>query len=228
MALLLGYLLVAGTPVPRHVLLEEFWPHLEDKAARHNLAVALYNLRSTLHPDYPGDQASLYIKSDRNYIELNWNNVAFYDVKAFQNFYREGMNAFSQGLWYQAAAALAAAAKLYRTDFLADSVEEAWITEERALLKNTRLDVLEHLAEALFKLGRCVEAHMHAGALVRLDPCREGGHRMLMRIVNALGHRSKAIVQYQRCKQVLEQELGIQPGPKTNNLYHQIISGESH
>lgn len=227
-ALLLKYLLVADKPVPRHVLVSELWSHLEEAAARHNLAVTLYNLRRILWPQRTGGTEPLYIKSDANYIKLHWDNIAFYDVKAFQTSYREGLKALNQKLWSQAVTALAAANKLYKTDFLADDTDEAWILKKRAQLRNNRLDMLEHLAEAFIKLGCYREAYPHAEALVQLDPCREEGHRMLMKILSVLGHRSQAIVQYQECKNILQYELGIQPGPKTNNLYHQIIRGEGH
>ena len=227
-ALLLKYLLVADKPVPRHVLVSEFWPHLDEPAARHNLAVTLYNLRRTLRPQRKGGTSPLYVRSDASYIELNRNNIAFYDVQAFKAFHREGVNAWTKGLWDQAVAALTAANKLYQTDFLADAVDEAWILEERTRLKDTRSDMLEHLAEVLIKLGRHQEAHLYAETLIQLDPCREEGHCMLMKILNALGHRSQAIAQYQACKNILQHELGLQPGPKTNNLYQQIVSGESH
>ena len=126
-ALLLKYLVVASKPVPRHILVSEFWPHLEESAARHNLAVTLYNLRRTLWPQRTRGAVPLYVRSDASYVKLNWNNVAFYDVQAFQTFHREGLNACTQGLWDQAVTALTAANKLYRTDFLADAVDEVWI-----------------------------------------------------------------------------------------------------
>lgn len=217
-ALLLKYLVVAGKPVPRHILVSEFWPEFEESAARHNLAVTLYNLRRTLWPQRTGSAAPLYIRSDASYIGLNWDNVAFYDARAFRAFYREGLSACTQGLWEQAVAALTAANKLYQTDFLADATVEAWILEERARLKQIQLDMLHHLVEALMELGRYREAYTHAKALVQQDPCGEEGHRMLMKILSALGHRSQAIIQYQECKQVLEKELGIQPDSKTTNL----------
>lgn len=226
-ALLFKYLLVANRPVPRHELISEFWPHLEEPAARHNLAVTLYNLRRTLWPQRTGGKVPFYIKSDASYIKLNRSSIAFYDVRAFNAFRIEGLGAYIQGLWDQAVAALIAANNLYKNDFLADTIGEIWIQEERAQLKKSRLDLLEHLTEVLIKLGRHREAYPYAETMVQLDPCREEGHRMLMKILINLGHRSQAIAQYQQCKKILQRELGIQPGSKTNNLYHQIISGES-
>jgi LuxR family maltose regulon positive regulatory protein len=227
-ALLLKYVLVAGAPVPRYTLLTEFWPHLDDKAARHNLAVTLYNLRRTLYPNHPCNRAPLYLRSNNDYIELNWNTITFYDAQTFQDLCREGLAALRQGLWDQAATVLTAANKLYQTDFLAADVGHSWLIEERARLQSVRLDMLEHLATALYKLERYHEAQVQAKTVVQLDPCREGGHRLLMRILSALGQRSQAIVQYRECKRLLERELGIQPGPQTNNLYHRIVNGESH
>ena len=40
------------------------------------------------------------------------------------------------------------------------------------------------------------------------------------------GQRSAALAQYERCRRVLEEELGVEPSPKTTALYEQIRSGE--
>jgi LuxR family maltose regulon positive regulatory protein len=229
-ALLLKYLLIAATPVPRYALINEFWPPpgFEGEQARHNLAVTLYDLRCTLCPNYPSDSVPSYIHSSNDYLALNWDDIDFYDVNAFRHLHSQGRQALVQERWEQAETALAAANELYKTDFLLADTGYTWITEERARLKNMRLDLLEMLATAQYRLGRYYQAQAQAETLIQLDPCREHGHQLLMRALTAQGRRAQAVEQYRECKQVLERELGLSPDPTTTELYQSIMSGKSH
>ena len=47
-----------------------------------------------------------------------------------------------------------------------------------------------------------------------------------MRAYVALGRRSDALRQYQRCQRVLDEELGVLPVPETVNLFHTILNSE--
>lgn len=227
-ALLFKFLLVYRQPAPVGTLLKEFWPNLPEKAARHNLAVTVYNLRRVLEPELQRGQKSHYIVGGSESLQLDWDQVKFYDVREFLKRRREGLNLFYQGLIHQAVHAFSEALELYKTDFLADATAEAWITVERERLKTAYLDLLEHLSDALIKLNRPRQALECARHLVNLDPCNEEGHRMIMEILAALGHRSQAIAQYHHCRDVLERERGISPGPLTQELYRRIASGENH
>jgi DNA-binding SARP family transcriptional activator len=226
-ALLFKFLLVHRQLVPVHVLLNEFWSHLPEKSARHNLAVTVYNLRRVLEPELERGQRSNYILGGSDYLYLNWDLVAFYDVDEFLKRYNQGMDLLAQGLLRPAARALTDALEFYKTDFLLDAASEPWIIAERERLQVARLDLLEHLSEILIKLGQYKKAFEHARHLVQLDPCNEEGHRMVIEALARLGHRSQAIAQYQRCREVLKRERGIEPGPLTEELYRRIASGES-
>lgn len=225
-ARLFQFLLVHRRPVPVHVVLNEFWPQLPEKAARHNLAVTVYNLRRVLEPELVRGQRSNYILGGNDYLCLNWDLVTFYDVDEYLKRYNDGLVLRSQGLLRMAALALTDALELYKTDFLFPATE-VWVIVERERLQVARLDLLEHLGEVLIKLGQYQKAFEHASHLVQLDSCNEEGHRMLIEILARLGHRSQALAQYQRCREVLKRERGIEPGPLTKELYRRIASGES-
>ena len=229
-ALLFKYLLIAEAPVPRHVLINEFWPRVEFKKqrARHNLAVTLYDLRRTLCPCHPSTSAPSYILSTNDYLELNWNTIDFYDVKEFERYYSLGQEAMAQQQWERAETTFTAANKLYRTDFLVADTGYCWITEERTRLQNMRLELFEDLAMAQYKLGHYRQAQLQAETLIQLNPCREQGYRLLMRILTALGRRVQAIEKYRECERMLKTEFGLKPDPKTTELYQSIMSGKSH
>lgn len=226
-AQLFKYLVVAYRPVPVVTLLQEFWLHFPETAARHNLAVTLYNLRRVLEPELGPRQESLYIQAQGEFLQLNWDQVAFYDAGEFLRRRRQGLNFLHQGLLSEAVHAFTSAAELYREDFLADAASETWILDERDRLRTAYLDVLEHLGDALIKLGCYGQAYSYAERLVQLDPCVEEGHRMLMQIFLASGHRSRAIAQYRECREILKRQQGVNPGPQTEELYHRIVGGEN-
>ncbi|NLY50664.1 MAG: hypothetical protein GX062_06645 [Firmicutes bacterium] len=225
-SLLFQYLLVARYPVVGANLLEEFWPHLTIKAARHNLAVTLYNLRRVLEPSLQSGEKSNYILYQGDLLQLNWDAIAYYDVDELLTRRREGLRLLDKGMIEEAVSEFESALDIYKLDFLADCVEQPWIADERSRLHNAYLDILEHLSRGLLMLHRYREASQYADCLVRFNPSCVEGHRVLMEAQMALGHRSRALIQYQLCCEILEREWGIGPSPKTRELYLRIANGE--
>ncbi|MEO6892030.1 MAG: bacterial transcriptional activator domain-containing protein, partial [Ktedonobacteraceae bacterium] len=48
-------------------------------------------------------------------------------------------------------------------------------------------------------------------------------HYGLMRCYSRQGRRGLALRQYQRCKEMLQQELGVEPGVTVQNLYRRLM-----
>ena len=59
--------------------------------------------------------------------------------------------------------------------------------------------------------------------LLAEDPCQEDVHRLAMRAHAALGNRSAVVRQFEHCKQLLAQELDVQPSPQTQSLYRKLV-----
>lgn len=57
------------------------------------------------------------------------------------------------------------------------------------------------------------------------EPWREAAHPQLMRALALAGNRSAALVQFELCQQVLDEELGTPPERETVNLTAQIEAG---
>ncbi len=69
------------------------------------------------------------------------------------------------------------------------------------------------------------EGIQDARRLLMLDPWLESAHRNLMWMLARTGDRSGALAQYETCRQVLAQELGVEPVRETTALYEQIKAG---
>jgi pentatricopeptide repeat protein len=56
-----------------------------------------------------------------------------------------------------------------------------------------------------------------------LAPFRESTYRMLMRAHAAAGNRAEALRVYQRCGDLLAEELGVCPSQETETLYLKLL-----
>jgi DNA-binding SARP family transcriptional activator len=95
-------------------------------------------------------------------------------------------------------------------DLLPDWNEE-WVLIERERFRQTRLHALEALCDRFSEAGLMMQAIEAGFAAVTADPFRESGHRALIRAHMREGNRSEAIRQYGLYRQILGEELGIEP-----------------
>jgi DNA-binding SARP family transcriptional activator len=95
-------------------------------------------------------------------------------------------------------------------DLLPDWNDE-WVLIERERFRQVRLHALDALCDRFAEAGLMMRAIEAGFAAVTADPFRESGHRALIRAHLREGNRSEAIRQYRLYRQILGQELGIEP-----------------
>ncbi len=122
-----------------------------------------------------------------------------------------------------AAGELEQAAALYRGELLEgvslpDSALADWLLVERTRLHDLAVGVLARLLDT--QSGDV--AIGTAERLLQLDSTREETHRALMRLYAAAGARSRALRQYQICRDVLQRNLDVEPEPETEWLCKEI------
>lgn len=116
---------------------------------------------------------------------------------------------------------------LYR-DLLPCWYEDDWVIEEREAFRQRRLHALEILCLGLAERGRYGEAIDAALTVVQAEPLRESAHRALVMIHLREGNYGEALRQYQRCRTVLHDELGIDPSPRLHNLIFDPAGRDAH
>lgn len=228
----LVYLAVeAGQAHSRDALAELLWPGRPSAAARHNLSQALTILRQALR-EQEAPQPLLVLSRER--VQLNPKADVSLDAADFST----ALDAVdrhvhaSADLCSTCAAELERAVGLYQGDFLAgfsagDGIGfEQWVLVKREALRERAVRALAQLAEYQAATGEYEAALRQARRQLSLDPWREAAFRQAMRFLALAGQRSAALAEFNRCRHVLNSELGIEPEPETRALFERIRAGE--
>ncbi|MBS0224098.1 MAG: winged helix-turn-helix domain-containing protein [Proteobacteria bacterium] len=211
---LLAYLAInRNKPVPKDTLATLLWGRSGTEQARASLRQCLAALRTAL-----GAQAELLV-SDTATLKLA--DAASLEVDAAD------FLAWSRS---EDLPVLQKADALWRDELLAGmhiSVEpfERWLAIERQRFDSEHLDLLFRMARDHAAVGDTAAATAACRQLLAFDPLREEGHRLLMTVLSNAGNRGSALLQYERCVEIVRDELGVEPDQETVNLAEAIRLG---
>ncbi|MFQ5854241.1 MAG: BTAD domain-containing putative transcriptional regulator [Anaerolineae bacterium] len=227
---LLCYLAVTSRPHTRPPLAGLLWGDMPEARARMNLSQALTTLRR-----FFGDHLSI----TRQTVAFERSSDTWLDVEIFEQQIADSRWQVADSQWQvadrpSAISHLQSAISLYRGDFL-DGLHvrnapefELWVLTQRARLRELALQALRTLAAHHAEQGEAgwAAAIDYTARLLTLEPWQEEAHCELMRLLALSGRRSAALVQYERCRQILADELGVEPAMETTVLYERIRDGE--
>jgi DNA-binding SARP family transcriptional activator len=103
--------------------------------------------------------------------------------------------------------------------------DAAWIEEERRALAEIRVRALEAYARSSLGIGRTeLTGAVRAGReLIRLEPYRESGYRVLMLALSAEGNTAEALLVYEELRRLLHDELGVAPSAPTQAVHRELL-----
>jgi DNA-binding SARP family transcriptional activator len=212
------YLLDAGRPVRKEQLITALWPEANEQVD-HTFHNTIYYVRKAI------GEACLVLAHNAYTLELTscYGEQVSYDVARFEACFAGAREALARQDEAAAAPALEEMVDLYRGDYLLPLYSD-WCSVRRESLRTAYLDAHLHLAELAWRsedFEKCVD---HWQQIVAIDPLREEAHAGLIRCYLRQGKRGLALRQYTRCRETLQQELGIEPGPSIQRLYQYLSS----
>ncbi|MEU2510130.1 BTAD domain-containing putative transcriptional regulator [Streptomyces sp. NPDC007863] len=214
---LLGLLLIrAGTVVSYDRLVEDVWDGEPPDTARHTLQAYAHRLRHALGAD------AWRLQSGPVGYQLKVSGGEL-DAQRFQELAAEGRRALVRGDARTAAELLAAGLGLWRGPLLADIGDLAALEPERARLEALRLTALEDRVEADLALGRHAEVAGELDVLLASHPFRERMWGQLMLALYRSGLQADALGAFRRAREVLKEELGIEPSRWLTRRQEQIL-----
>jgi predicted ATPase/DNA-binding SARP family transcriptional activator len=233
---LLSYLAVQGKPTPREHLVDLLWGDKSEARGRANLSWVLHKISTLLPGCLEADRRTVQFQRAapstssgqapsalRQAQDNAGSGQAPYwlDIVAFEELEAQGD-----------AASLAAAAELYRGEllegmYLDDCAEfELWLVTERERWRQRVARVLGELVTYHSLRGQYQQGLRFARRLLELEPWREKTHQQVMRLLAYRGQRGAALAQYEICRRVLAEELGVGAAQETTQLYERIRDGE--
>lgn len=197
---LLAFLALQRRPLPRIYVAGTLWPDTTERHASGNLRTALWRLN--------GLSASVVV---------TLGNCLALDPAVEVDLHQAV--SLAQGLMSgETACREVPIASLTLATELLPGWYDDWVAPERESFREMRLHALEHLCRELAAAERFGDAIEAGLAAVAGDPLRESSHRALIRAYLLEGNLALALRQYRQCREVLEDELGVEPSSRMASL----------
>ncbi len=198
---LLVFVALSTGRVDRRYAAGSLWPVGSDERAAGNLRSALWRLRCA---------GIDVIESDKCTLALRRGTVV--DVRVVCDWAARLVDGS------------ATQADLFLMNWRGDAIDllpgwyDDWVIFERERIRQQLLHALEALSRRLADLGRCAEAVDVAISAVGADPLRESANRVLIEVHLAEGNVVEARRTYERYREAVRRELGVEPGEQLASL----------
>src|SRR3954449_2611341 len=218
-ALLAMLVLHANQPVPVGRLTCALWGEDAPTAAGRTLQVYVSRLRKAL-----GERDRLVISPAGYLVRVLPDEL---DAERFECRVAEGLEALAAGELERAVSVLGDALSLWRGPALAE-LASVWLAPgELARLEERRLVAIEARVDAELALGRHGALVAELQAHVAEHPWRERFHAQLMLALYRAGRQADALEAYRQAREVLVEQLGIQPGRELQDLQRAVLAQDS-
>ncbi len=205
--------LLFNGPTSKEQLGLAFWPDSSSKRVRQNFHTTLHRARKAM-----GELTIVY--QDRHYC-VNEDIDLRCDALEFERLIQQARllssrNPHTEDLWRRAVG-------LYRGEFL-PRLDAEWIISYRERLHNAHI-------EALIGLGECYRTRNDVGKALDMfhraleeDILREDVHRLIMLCYKSQGEAGKIQSQFRELKQLLQDEMGVEPSSETTTLVKTLLA----
>lgn len=217
--MLAALLLRAGEVVSVEALAAALWDDDPPPSARNTIQGYVRRLRDALGPL----SSRVVTRAPGYLVEVRPGEL---DLHAFTGLRDGAATAAQAGEWDRAAELLAEALALWAGDPLLDVPSEHLRRTEVPGLTELRQGALEARIDAELRVGRPEEAIAELRGLVVAHPFRERLRELLMLALYRAGRQGEALSAYQQAREMLVDELGIEPGHRLQRLHRQILAAD--
>ena len=217
-ALLAILLLHVGEIVPVDRLIDLLWGDDPPRTAGHSIQIYISELRKVLEP-LAGRR--LIARRQPGYqLDAPGEDV---DASRFETLVREGSAHLAVGQRDEGAKKLRAALELWRGPALSDFAYEEFAQTYIRRLNDIHLDAIEELAASELEGGQAAGVVGLLEAAIREDPLRERSRELLMVALYRTGRHAEALRTYERLREQLVEELGLEPSPPLQQLRDRVL-----
>lgn len=205
-----------------------FWPELSETRADQSLRQTLYSLRKLF--GLPRNSGEFPLQVDRTSVRINPRRPFLSDLSFLEIPPPGCLSLHSPEECPRCDRHLAAGIATIRGPFMegfdlpeCDDFRD-WITATREMCQMKVLRAVDNLSRIRDREGRFADGMALVLRYLAMDPLDESQHRRLMEFHVKNGDLRAAEIQYEACRNLLRQELGVDPERKTREVYEKIRS----
>jgi DNA-binding SARP family transcriptional activator len=215
-------LLQAGQVVSTERLITEVWPEETPARATNLISVYVHRLRRLIGDP---DGKVLTTRAPGYQLLVETEDI---DTGRFAQLAREGRQALSTGDFEQASTALGAALDLWQgSRALPDVPPSALVSAEADRLEESRIEAVQLRIQADLGCGRHAQVVSQLHRLLADYPMREELWALLMRALYRSGRQAEALEAYAQAREVIAEELGVDPSAELQQLYQRMLQADS-
>lgn len=216
-----------GKPVSVDQLVDTFWPEIEPEKGYRNLHVTVHFLRRLLEPSPVSRSESSHILHENGFFRFVPTTDCKVDIYDYQNLFRLAKSYEDEGQTENMITCYKQMIDMYGTGFLEDDLYEDWTESFRDQYKRMFIDTLMKVADYEESHGHFDLAVEFLNHILKVDPYDEKVHLQIMQIHLKKDNRNQAIRQYEKCMDLLRNELGIEPSSHLQDLYQKILQTDN-
>jgi DNA-binding SARP family transcriptional activator len=197
-------------------LVDTLWPEADGDTAHQTLKTTMHRLRQLI-----GDERAIQVREGRVTLDPQY---CWVDAHAFESrvekaeLLREGdleaRNPSNDGV-----RPVEGALSLYKGTFLGEDANESWIITYQERLRSKFIRVVRKLGNHFERNGQWQKAVECYQKGLEADELTEEFYQRLMTSYLSLGRRAEALAVYNRCRRILQANLGIDPSPRTEEIF---------
>lgn len=188
-----------------------FWPDASPEDLKLRFKNALYRVRHAV-----GKQ-SVVLQDE--YYHFNWSMDYEFDAESFKTEFdlaQKAKDSQDKINHYKSAV------ECYHGPFLTE-IDQSWIVADRENYSQMYIEALMHLTHLFIEKRNYKTALKYCNQVLTDDPCNEDAHRIAMQIYAAMGNRVAIVRQYERCRELLWEEVAAPPTRQTEELYKSLV-----
>ena len=201
-------------------IIDRLWEDSDGATGDRDFKVALHGINKALEPNRKSRTDPKYITRQGLTYQLNM-ELIWLDIEVLEKLIEIG-NTHLQMDKAKAIDAYTEAVKLYEGPFLPERMYEDWCSEERERIQVIALSGIINLAQLLVESNPMESIRLCKKAL-QIDKTWEDAYRIQMEAYIKNGNRPQALKTYTECENVLDEEFGISPLPRTKDLLKEIV-----
>jgi DNA-binding SARP family transcriptional activator len=204
--------------------IDELWGDKPPASAHSTLQTYVYKLRKFLAEHTHTDVGDMLVTRQYSYEIIIPPETL--DLCQFEQLMDKGIAMLGRNDLEGGAEALSEALSLWRGSALADVSAGGLLSAYITALEEKRLRALELRLNADLHLGRHREVVSELRTLIWANPLHEDFHAKLMVALHRCDRRSEALQAYQHMREVLLEELGVDPSAASQKLHQALLSSD--